>query len=148
MAVYILLSMGCVRIWGRVSGGADELPGVIPALAQILRPQGEHVLGTAASAGDPVANEVIRHSGRMIGAMLAGVVNFFDPRLILIGGGVSKIGFQLLASIRQAVLHRSTALSTRALRIEYSQLGDDAGVVGAIQLALEYVFVVGDQRPE
>ncbi|MEW5956996.1 MAG: ROK family transcriptional regulator [Chloroflexota bacterium] len=99
-------------------------------------------VGQAAAAGDGVANEIIKDSGRMIGAMLAGLVNFFNPRLILIGGGVSKIGYKLLSAIRQAVLRRSTALSTRALRIEFSHLGDDAGVVGAIRLALDHVFVV------
>lgn len=101
-------------------------------------------VGQAAAAGDRVANEIIKDSGRMIGGMLAGLVNFFNPKLILIGGGVSKTGYKLLASIRQAVLRRSTALSTRALRIELSQLGDDAGVVGAIRLAQDHVFVIQD----
>ena len=100
-------------------------------------------VGQAAAAGDQAANEIIRDSGRMIGGMLAGLVNFFNPSLILIGGGVSKIGFKLLSSIRQAVLRRSTALSTKALRIELSQLGDDAGVIGGIRLALENIFIVG-----
>jgi len=101
-------------------------------------------VGQAAAAGDRVANEIIKDSGRMIGGMLAGLVNFFNPKLILIGGGVSKTGYKLLSSIRQAVLRRSTALSTRALRIELSQLEDDAGVVGAIRLARDHVFVVQD----
>jgi predicted NBD/HSP70 family sugar kinase len=99
-------------------------------------------VGDAAAAGDRVANRIIRESGRMIGGMLAGLVNFYNPTLILIGGGVSNIGHKLLASIRQAVLRRSTALSTRRLRIEYSQLRDDAGVTGAIRLALQHIFVV------
>jgi len=99
-------------------------------------------VGEAAAAGDQAANEIIKDSGRMIGGMLAGLVNFFNPRLILIGGGVSKIGIKFLSSIRQAVLRRSTALSTQDLRIEYSSLGDDAGIVGAIQLASDYVFTV------
>jgi glucokinase-like ROK family protein len=99
-------------------------------------------VGAAAAAGDRIAIEIIRNSGRMIGGMLAGLVNFFNPKLILIGGGVSNIGYQLLSSIRQAVLRRSNPLSTRELRIEYSQLGADAGVVGAIELALAHVFVV------
>ncbi|RME77248.1 MAG: ROK family transcriptional regulator [Chloroflexi bacterium] len=96
----------------------------------------------AAATGDQVANQIIKESGRMIGGMLAGLVNFYNPRLILIGGGVSKTGYKLLSAIRQAVLRRSTALSTRDLHIDLSSLGDDAGVVGAIHLALEYVFTV------
>ncbi|MFN2199245.1 MAG: ROK family protein [Anaerolineales bacterium] len=97
-------------------------------------------VGDAAAAGDRAANEIIRQSGKMIGGVLAGLVNFYNPRAIFIGGGVSKIGHQLLSAIRQATLRRATALSTRAMRIEYSRLGDDAGVMGAIWLAIEHVF--------
>ncbi|MCI0712483.1 MAG: ROK family transcriptional regulator [Chloroflexi bacterium] len=98
-------------------------------------------VGAAASEGDRVANEIIRDSGRMIGEVLASLVNFFNPSLILIGGGVSHIGHQFLASIRRGVLHRSLPLSTRHLRIDTSPMGPDAGVNGAIALALEHVFV-------
>lgn len=97
-------------------------------------------VGDAAAAGDRAANEIIRQSGKMIGGVLAGLVNFYNPRAIFIGGGVSRIGHQLLSAIRQATLRRATALSTRSLRIEYSRLGEDAGVIGAIWLALEQVF--------
>lgn len=99
-------------------------------------------VGDAAANGDRLANEIIRQSGQRIGGVLAGLVNFFNPSVILIGGGVSKIGHQFLSSIRQATLRRATALSTRRLQIEYSVLGDDAGVTGAIWLALEHIFEV------
>ncbi|HLA43956.1 MAG TPA: ROK family protein, partial [Aggregatilineales bacterium] len=101
----------------------------------------EHV-GAAAAEGDRIANEIIQDSGRMIGEVLAGLVNFFNPSLILIGGDVSNIGHQFLSSIRRGVLHRSLPLSTRHLRIDTSPMGVDAGIVGAISLALEHVFVV------
>ena len=97
-------------------------------------------VGEAAAAGDRTANEIVRQSGKMIGGVLAGLVNFYNPRAVFIGGGVSKIGHQLLSTIRQATLRRATALSTRSLRIDYSELGEDAGVMGAIWLAIEHVF--------
>jgi glucokinase-like ROK family protein len=98
-------------------------------------------VGRAAAEGDPVANEIIQHSGTLIGEVAAGLVNFFNPSLILIGGGVSHIGYQLLSSIRQGVLRRSLALSTRHLHIDYSTMGGEAGMTGAVALALEHVFV-------
>lgn len=98
-------------------------------------------VGAAAAAGDRTAMEIVQDSGRMIGEALAGLVNFFNPRLILLGGGVSSIGHQLLASIRQTVLRRSPPLSTKDLRIDYAALGRDAGLSGALALALEHVFV-------
>ncbi len=97
-------------------------------------------VGEAAANGDRAANRIIADSGKMIGGVLAGIVNFYNPRAIFIGGGVSKIGHHLLSTIRQATLRRATALSTRDLKIEYSKLGEDAGVNGAIWLAIENVF--------
>lgn len=97
-------------------------------------------VGIAAARGDRVSIGLIQESGKLIGEMLAGVVNFFNPSLILIGGGVSNIGYQLLSSIRQAVLARSLPLSTRDLRIEYNSLRGEAGIYGAIYLALEHIF--------
>jgi glucokinase-like ROK family protein len=103
-------------------------------------------VGAAAREGDRVANDIIQSSGHMIGDVLAGLVNFFNPSMILIGGGVAGIGNQLLASIRQAVLGRSTALATRDLVISYSPTGSDVGVTGAIHLALDHLFVVEEVR--
>jgi predicted NBD/HSP70 family sugar kinase len=99
-------------------------------------------VGAAAREGDRVAIEIIQTGGYLIGDVLAGLVNFFNPSLILIGGGVANIGNLLLAAIRQAVLHRSTALATRDLTIQYSPMGSEAGVTGAIHLALDYLFLV------
>jgi glucokinase-like ROK family protein len=101
-------------------------------------------VGDAAKAGDRAANNIVRDTGRMIGGMLAGLVNFYNPQKIFIGGGVANTGIRLLSAIRQAVLRRSTALSTRHLHIELSHLGADAGVIGSIWLALDHVFVVAD----
>ena len=99
-------------------------------------------VGDAAAAGDRAALEIIRRSGRMIGGVVATLVNFYNPQAVLIGGGVAAIGHGLLSSIRQATLRRATALSTRHLRVEYSPLGEDAGVIGGIWLVLENVFVI------
>ena len=78
----------------------------------------------------------------MIGGVLATLVNFYNPEAVFVGGGVANIGNGLLSAIRQATLRRATALSTRHLRIEYSRLAEDAGVIGGIWLALENVFII------
>lgn len=116
-----------------------------PFLAERLRSSGALTaadVANAAAHGDRAALALIQRSGHLIGDVLASLVNFFNPSLILIGGGVSQIGNQLLASIRQRVLHRSTPLATRDLRVEFASLGLDAGVTGAVALALEHAFTV------
>jgi glucokinase-like ROK family protein len=108
----------------------------------ILRPED---VNAACRDGDQAALEIIRASGQMIGDVLAGLVNFFNPSHIFIGGGVTNFGNHLLVSIRRAVLGRSLPLATRDLAINYSHMGPEVGVSGAVALAREYLFVVDDQ---
>lgn len=105
-------------------------------------------VGYAASEGDAVSIDIIRSCGQMIGEVLAGLVSFFNPGMIVIGGGVSNIGNLLLSSIRQVVLRRSLPLATRDLRIVFSAKGLDAGVTGAMALAIEHIFCVECQTEE
>ncbi len=106
---------------------------------QILRAED---VGEAAREGDPTATEIIRESGQLVGDVLASLVNFYNPDMIVIGGGVSNLGNLLLSSIRQAVFHRSLPLATRNLQIVFSEIGADAGISGAVSLALNYMFSV------
>ena len=99
-------------------------------------------VGVAAREGDTLSIEIIRETGQMVGEVLASLVNFYNPAMIVIGGGVSKLGDILLSSIRQAVLNRSLPLATRNLDLVFSAIGTDAGIIGAINLAMDYIFTV------
>src|SRR3712207_1573755 len=111
----------------------------------ILQERGELSMKDVAEAarrGDHCALLVIRRSGRLIGQTLASAVNVLNPSLIVIGGGVSRIGHALLAEIRSAVYQRSLPLATRNLPIVLSELVDSAGVTGASVLAAKGVLNV------
>ena len=99
-------------------------------------------VGEAALEGDALAIEVIRESGQLVGDVLAALVNFYNPDMIVIGGGVSNLGNLLLSSIRQAVFSRSLPLATRNLQIVFSETASNAGIFGAVSLALSYIFTV------
>jgi len=105
-------------------------------------------VGNASREGDAQAIEVIRESGQFIGEVLAGLVNFYNPGMIVIGGGVSNLGNLLLSSIRQAVLCRSLPLATRDLLIVFSEIGPDAGVIGAINLAIDNMLSLAASQVE
>src|SRR5262249_17639647 len=114
--------------------------GESPLLAEWLESRGTLVpedVGQASRSGDVAANAIIQRSGELLGRMLASVVNFYNPSHVFIGGGVSGIGPLYLASIRQSVYRRSLPLSTRHLRIEFSQLHVRGGVIGAGALAFQ-----------
>ncbi len=72
--------------------------------------------------------------------MLASVVNFFNPSLIVIGGGVANSPDLLLAAIRETVYRRSLPLATRELLIQRSSLGGLAGVIGASSMVVDQLF--------
>ena len=97
-------------------------------------------VANAAAAGDPVAVSMVRDGGRRVGQVLAGLVSFFNPGLIVIGGGVAGLGHALLAEIRGVVYRRSLPLATGNMPIVLSELGGEAGVVGAARLVSDRVF--------
>jgi len=103
-------------------------------------------VGNASREGDALAIEVIRESGQYIGDVLAGLVNFYNPEMIVIGGGVSNLGNLLLSTIRQTVLHRSLPLATRDLHIVFSDIGQATGVIGAINLAMDNILTIPASR--
>jgi glucokinase-like ROK family protein len=97
-------------------------------------------VGAAAAAGDAVAVQLIRQGGHRLGRVLASLVSFFNPALVVIGGGVAGLGHPLLAEIRSVVYRRSLPLATGNLPIVLSELGGTAGVVGAARLVSDSVF--------
>jgi glucokinase-like ROK family protein len=97
-------------------------------------------LAEGAARGDVVCQELLQRSGHLVGAMLASVVNFFNPSLIVIGGGVATAGDQLLAAVREAVYRRSLPLATRDLLILPSALGGRTGVIGAAAMVADELF--------
>jgi glucokinase-like ROK family protein len=94
----------------------------------------------AASDGDPIAIDLLHVAGGRVGAMLASVVNFFNPSLVVIGGGVANSPEPLLTAIRNAVYRRSLPLATRDLSIQRSSLGALAGVIGASSMVVDQLF--------
>jgi glucokinase-like ROK family protein len=123
------------------SGRSPLLGKMLDANGGILGPED---VNTACREGDEAALEIIRASGQMIGDVLAGLVNFFNPSHIFVGGGIANFGNHLLVAIRRAVLRRSLPLATTHLSINFSRASSNAGIIGAIALVLEYLFMVED----
>jgi len=90
--------------------------------------------------GNAGATLMVRAAGRMLGEVLAGTVNFFNPAVIVIGGDIAEAHAELLAGVREGIFSRSLPLATRDLRIVPCRLGDRAGVTGAAITAIEHVL--------
>lgn len=90
--------------------------------------------------GDVTCIQLIRDGGRRVGGVLAGLVSFTNPSMIVIGGGLAQLGHILLAEIRSVVYRRSLPLATGNLPVVLSELGGRAGVTGAAVLASDVAF--------
>ncbi|MFI6025134.1 ROK family protein [Amycolatopsis magusensis] len=97
-------------------------------------------VATAAQSGDRTSVELLTQAGRLVGSLLATLVSFYNPALVIIGGGVSGAGDLLLATLRETVYRRSLPLATRELRITRSTLGDEAGLIGAAFMVIDELF--------
>ncbi|WP_084959377.1 ROK family transcriptional regulator [Thermoactinospora rubra] len=89
-------------------------------------------------SGNTQALRLVREAGRLIGEVLASLVNFFNPEVIVIGGVLARVHEHLLAGIRETVYRRSLPLATHHLDIVPSRVGEDAAALGAGILAIEH----------
>ncbi|OUC99458.1 ROK family protein [Streptosporangium minutum] len=137
---------GCLEAYFGGAALAREATAVAersPYLGERLRRTGALTgedVAAAAELGDAEAVRLIRDGGHRVGLVLAGLVSFFNPGLVIVAGGVARLGHLLLAEIRSVVYRRSLPLATGNLPIVLSELGDSAGVIGAARLCSDHVF--------
>jgi glucokinase len=94
------------------------------------------MITTAAAGGDPCAVELLEELGRWLGEGLASIATLFDPTLIVVGGGVSAAEDLLMKSAEVAFEKVFPAKSNRPHpTFSVAQLGNDAGLIGAADLA-------------
>ncbi|GAB4447138.1 MAG: ROK family transcriptional regulator [Anaerolineales bacterium] len=85
----------------------------------------------AARRGDLYAQEILSRAGTYIGIAIAGLINLFNPSVVIIGGGVAQVGDMLTTPIRQAVRERAMRASEQGVRITTAMLGRRSVLIGA-----------------
>ena len=94
-----------------------------------------HDVVEAARSGDGPAAELLRILGERLGVGMANAINLFDPREVVIGGGVSAAGELLLGPARRvAEAYTLPGVGTET-RIRLARHGNDAGLLGAALIA-------------
>ena len=113
---------GAIRLLQLGGGGPESISG--PVITQ------------AATEGDPAALRCFQTIGGWLGQGLADLAAILDPACFVIGGGVSEAGDLLLDPARAAFERALTGRGYRPLaEIKVAELGEDAGIVGAADLA-------------
>jgi glucokinase len=96
---------------------------------------GAHVT-EAAQRGDPVALAAFEEIGHWVAQGLADLAAVLDPQRFVLGGGVSEAGDVLLAPVVKGFAELLTGAGRRPLAdVVLAELGNDAGLVGAADLA-------------
>lgn len=90
---------------------------------------------SAIESEDVLAIEILETVGHNLGKAIAGLINIFNPELIVIGGSLSTAKEYIMLPVRNAVNKYSLMLVNKDTRICLSALGENAGVTGACLLA-------------
>jgi glucokinase len=92
-------------------------------------------VAAAARAGDALACAVWDETVAVLGAAVGSIINIFNPRLVILGGGVTAVGDQLIAPVRRIALDRAFPSMAAEADVVIGQLGADIGVMGAVAAA-------------
>ena len=89
----------------------------------------------ACSNGEPLARRIVEETVQYLAAGLVGIVNAFNPCLLVLGGSVVE-GLSAYISAMELIVHRNALeVAVKELRITTASLGNKAGVIGAAALA-------------
>ena len=94
----------------------------------------------AATKEDVLCIEAVEEIGHKLGDALSGLINIFNPELVVVGGSLAHTGDCLLQPIKTAIRKYSLNLLIRDTCICLSKLKDKAGVVGACMLGRSRLF--------
>jgi predicted NBD/HSP70 family sugar kinase len=89
----------------------------------------------AVNEEDVLAIEVVEEIGTTLGRAIAGLINLFNPELIVIGGNVAVTREYLLLPIKSAIQKHSLNIINSDTTIKFSKLGKKAGAIGSCMLS-------------
>ncbi len=88
----------------------------------------------AAKAGDKYGVQLFEEYTDNLAQVLASLINFIDPDIIALGGGVANAGEFLLEPVRKKMLNYTVFPSFVQTKILKAEMGNDAGIIGAALL--------------
>ncbi len=139
-------NFGCaesyIGAWGLIQNAQEGLrKNLAPILAKLIHNKEDKlepkIISLAAKKGDPYCQQLWRDTGEQLGALLSNCVNSFNPDRIVLCGGVSKAGDQILKPALHSLGARAFAAPVQKVQVTLSQYDAWLGVVGAALLFTE-----------
>ncbi len=94
----------------------------------------------AAKKGDNLAVTLVEEVGCRFGLKVAYLTNFFNPEVVVLGGGMERGGELILNTVRRVVKQLSMEEASGVVKIILSRLGEDAVAYGAVCLVTQELF--------
>lgn len=110
-----------------------------PAVETVLRNRKDldaKVVFDAAKENDPMAREVVEQFGKVLGLACSYIGNVLNPSSIVIGGGVAQAGEIVIDAVKPYFIAHSLPKVQQTTHLKLATLGDRAGVLGAVALAM------------
>ena len=89
---------------------------------------------------DVLTIEIVEEVGMLLGRWLAGLINLFNPDLVILGGPLSLAQDYLRLPVKSAMKKYSLNLVNQDTELKISQLGERAGLIGACMLTRSRVL--------
>ena len=108
-----------------------DVDGGVPAVDELL---------DRADAGDPAALAALEEEGRWLGVGIAGLINAFDPDVVVLGALLGRVLPRVRGSLEDELAARRIHGLERSVPVVGATAGRDASVLGAAELALAAVL--------
>ncbi len=89
---------------------------------------------------DPLTRSVVREKAKCLGLKAAFLINLLNPQVLVIGGGIERLGSDLIDVVKETIDHWAFHEMASSVRILPSRLGEDAVALGAASLVMRNVF--------
>lgn len=131
---------GCIEHYGSTSALVRNIKNAV-ILGEIIGINEDEIDGRLifkqVSAGNKVVIKYVDEWINYISAALVGLVHIFNPEMVILGGGVSKQKEFFVDKVRDKVLHSVMDNFAQGLSIEAAELGNNAGIIGAVKFVID-----------
>ena len=126
---------GCIEAYASATAMVrrfkESLKSGMPSSLKNVGEISAKMINDAALQGDKVSLDIIKETGQYLGVALVNIMHVLNPEVIVLTGGMIGSGDLLMNPIKQVIKEKAFEASAKETKIVFSQLGNDAGIIGA-----------------